>query len=295
MKKFFTTTCIVFFIALFYPHSASAAEMYFSSPTQNFKTGDKIYFDVFMDTEGQNSNAVEADIVFPQDLLEFVDYYSTGSVINGWVEVPASNGNSVRFAGIIAGGFSGLIDPVTNAVSAGRVTRLVFIAKKEGQGSLSFTEASVLANDGLGSPVITNTLPYEFSVSNEGASVADFSYDITPPEPFSPLVRRDERFYSGKYFVVFEAQDKETGIAYYKIKEGLRKWVVATSPYQLQDQSLTSVVRIIAVDKNGNEREARISLDQYPLSKAGLVVFVGLIVILIGVSIFAYVYTRKRK
>ncbi len=295
MKKIIISLCIVFLGIVVTPNSVFAAEVYFSSPTQNFKTGDKIYFDVFMDTEGQNSNAIEADIVFPQDLLEFVDYYGTGSVINGWVEVPASNGNSVHFAGIIAGGFSGLIDPVTSAVSAGRVTRLVFIAKKEGSGSLSFTEASVLANDGLGTPLHANTSPYEFSISNEGTPVADFSYDITPPEPFSPLVRRDERFYSGKYFIVFEAQDKETGIAYYKVKEGLRKWVVASSPYQLQDQSLTSVVRIVAVDKNGNEREARISLDQYPLSKAGLAVFIGLLVILIGVSIFAYVYTRKRK
>ena len=294
MKKFLSLTIFFLCISFGLPHISYATEVYFSSPVQDFKTGDKIYFDVFVDPDSENINALEMDLVFPGELLEFVDYYDTGSIINGWVEVPAVSGNSIRFAGIVAGGFSGLIDPVTNDISSGRVTRLVFVTKKEGSGSLSFTSSSVFKNDGLGTPLSTNTLPYEFSVSNDAVEIKDFSFDNTPPEIFSPLIKRDERFFEGKYFVVFEAKDKETGIAYYRIKEGLRKWTVAKSPYLLQDQSLRSTVKIVAVDKNGNEREARITLDD-SLSNAGLGLLVTLILILCAVIIFAYVYLKKKK
>lgn len=295
MKKYFFTITLAFLLLSVLPQVVLASEIYFSSPTQHFKTGDKIYFDIFLDTEGENINAIESEIVFPSELLEFTDYFDTGSIINGWVETPKINGNSVHFAGIIAGGFSGLIDPITNSVSSGRVTRLVFVAKSEGKGSLSFTSANTFENDGKGTQVVTKTLPYEFMVSNEGFLVDDFSYDTNPPEPFNPLVKRDNRFFDGKYFVVFDAKDKETGIASYRIKEGLNRWTNAKSPYLLKDQSLKSKIRIVAVDKNGNEREARIELGKTSARTLGLGVLMGLCALLIGVSIFAYVYTRKRK
>ncbi|MDQ5949600.1 MAG: hypothetical protein QG669_365 [Patescibacteria group bacterium] len=294
MKKFLLLCSIVLALMCGGTRTVFAAEVYFSSPTQDFKTGDKIYFDIFVDSLGESVNAIESDILFPQNLLEYVDYYETSSIITGWVEAPVMNGNSIHFAGIIAGGFSGLIDPVTNYVSPARVVRLVFLAKQEGVGSLSFASSEVFKNDGKGTALETKTLPYQFSISNEGTALLDFSYDTNPPEPFSPLIRRDERFFAGKYFVVFETRDKETGIAYFKVKEGLQSWVKAKSPYLLKDQSLTSLVKVVAVDKNGNEREAQISLDQNVFSKAGFWVFVGLLILLVGVIIFAYVYTRKK-
>ncbi|MBP6856429.1 MAG: hypothetical protein KBC42_01345 [Candidatus Pacebacteria bacterium] len=295
MKKFFYIITFAFLLLAVTPRATLASEIYFSSPTQHFKTGDKIYFDIFLDTEGKNTNAVEAEIIFPSEFLEFVDYFDTGSIINGWVETPALNGNSIRFAGIAAGGFSGLIDPVTNSVSSGRVTRLVFVAKSEGKGSLTFTSADTFLNDGLGTRGVTKTLPYEFMISNEGFSVDDFSFDTNPPEPFTLLVKRDNRFFDGKYFVVFDAKDKETGIASYRIKEGSSSWISAKSPYLLQDQSLKSTIRVIAVDKNGNEREAKIKFGNNLVSMLGLGVLIGLCALLIGVSIFAYVYTRKKE
>ncbi len=294
MKKLLLL-CIIAFFGFSMTHHALAAEVYFSSPTQDFKTGDKIYFDVYIDPENESINAIESDIIFPQDILEYVDYFDTNSIITGWIETPAVNGNSIHFAGIVAGGFSGLIDPVTNSVSAAKVTRLVFIAKKDGKGSLSFVSSQVFNNDGKGTVVETKTLPYEFSVSPEGVLVQDFSYDITPPEPFSVLVKRDDRFFQGKYFLAFEAKDKETGVSYYKVKEGFKKWVTAESPYLLKNQSLTSNIRVIAVDKNGNEREARIVFDKNPLSTLGMYVFIGLLVVLVAVSIYAYVYIIRRK
>lgn len=293
--KYLLRIIYIVVITLFFSHPLNAAEVYFSSPTQDFRTGDKIYFDIYLDPENEGVNAIETDIVFPQDMLEFVDYYDTNTIITSWVETPYVNGNSVHFAGIIAGGFDGLIDPVTNAISPAKIARLVFVTKMEGKGSLSFTDAKVLKNDGQGTLVDTNTLPYEFSVSNDGVPVQDFSYDTTPPEPFSVLVKRDDRFFQGKYFVVFEAKDKETGVAYYRIKEGFKKWDTAKSPYLLKDQSLTSTIRVVAVDKNGNEREARVVLDTNPLNILGMYVFIGLFIVLLIVSFYAYVYTHKKK
>jgi hypothetical protein len=295
MKKYFFTLMLGVLTFCVSPQVIYASELYFSSPTQHFKTGDKIYFDVFLNNEGESINAIEAELVFPYEILEFSNYYDTGSIINGWIESPTLNGNSIRFAGVSAGGFSGLIDPVTNTVSPGRVTRLVFIAKSDGEGSLSFTQAETFKNDGNGTEVATNTLPYQFLISNEGFATEDFSYDTNPPEPFEPQIKRDNRLFDGKYFIVFDAKDKETGIASYRIKEGFSKWINIKSLYVLQDQSLTSNIRIVAVDKNGNEREAVIKLGRSPVSTLGIIVLIAMCVLLIGVIIFAYAYTRRKK
>lgn len=292
MKKIIILFCIL--LGLYIPRTIFAAEVYFSSPLKEFKVGDTVYFDIQIDPEGTSINAIEGDIIYPNDLLEYVDYYETDSLITGWVETPYNNGNSLKFAGIISGGFTGLVEPVTNTVLPGKIVRFVFMTKKEGKGSLSFVDTSVYENDGMGTKLESHSLPYEFSVSLDAQDLESFSQDINPPEPFTPLVKRTERLFDGKYFLVFSAKDKETGIAYYKVKEGFSRWVRAESPYLLNDQSLRSNIRVIAVDKNGNERLEKVVFNKYPFERVGLMVFIGLVIMLVFVGLFAYVYFKKR-
>jgi hypothetical protein len=90
--------------------------------------------------------------------------------------------------------------------------------------------------------------------------------DNAIPEEFSLTLQRNQRTFGGKYYIVFNTTDKQTGIAYYEVIEepfdeaGLfgwgavtAPWVRTRSPYVLEDQSLNSTIRVKAVDKAGNE------------------------------------------
>ncbi len=90
----------------------------------------------------------------------------------------------------------------------------------------------------------------------------------------------DQRVFDGQYFIIFDAQDKQTGIDHYEVLESepgaesagesgrsdlIRRfikgktpqWKVAQSPYLLEDQKLQSEVHVKAVDKAGNERTVK--------------------------------------
>jgi len=90
--------------------------------------------------------------------------------------------------------------------------------------------------------------------------------DATSPEEFFAQVTEIE----GKKYLVFNAEDKTSGIDHYEIAEikdkGLfRKtkneidWKKVSSPYLLEDQELGGLIKIKAVDKAGNEKEYEIS------------------------------------
>ena len=69
----------------------------------------------------------------------------------------------------------------------------------------------------------------------------------------------------------FTTQDKGSGIERYEIQERRkptidnRSWIVAESPYVLNDQVLHSFIDIRAVDKAGNVRVATVP-PKYPLA-----------------------------
>jgi len=93
--------------------------------------------------------------------------------------------------------------------------------------------------------------------------------DATPPEFIEAIISKDQRVFDGKYFVSFFATDKDSGIAYYEIKEGERDFVRAVSPYVLEDQTLAGAVQIKVVDIADNEQitEAVIHVPTTPFYK----------------------------
>src|SRR5207247_2300689 len=106
--------------------------------------------------------------------------------------------------------------------------------------------------------------------------------DTVPPEPFEPQISRNPNIFNGKYFLSFAAQDKGSGIDHYEVCEDIGYriqdlgkiiarflniksyslnscFVTAESPYQLQDQTLKSVIFVKAIDKAGNERIVKVN------------------------------------
>lgn len=226
------------------------AELFFEVKNAEYGVNQLVDVGVFLDTEGEDINAVEGVFVFPPEFLTVRDIHDVGSVINFWVEKPrVSNGESLSFSGIVPGGYSS---------GRGLLFVVRFFTHKEGDIRIHFDSARLLKNDGLGTATDT-TLRQGSFVVRVGAPLVEEdilaqTVDTSIPEDFVPIVTRDPLLFDGQWFVVFATQDKGSGMSHFEIKEGNKPFVIAESPYLLQNQSLDKEISIRAIDRNNNVR-----------------------------------------
>lgn len=238
--------CILSFVAM----PAFAARMFFDAGTKELAIGQEFQVDVLLDTEGEDINAVEGTIIFPADHLLFVEVRDGSSVINLWIEPPAlKTREKIVFSGIVPGGYNG---------DKGLIFSLVFKANKDGSGLIEIRDSRALLNDGNGSQAALRALPFEVTVTGrQGAGDKEqetIAEDREPPESFRPEIAQSPDAFEGKYFLIFAAQDKNSGIDRYEVREGSGSFIPARSPYLLKNRKLDKKIFVKAVDKAGNER-----------------------------------------
>lgn len=247
--------CILFFIAT----PLFAADIFFE-PEKNIGLQDQFKMNVFLDTE-EPLNAIEGTVRFPTDLLEFKSLEDGNSIVNFWLEHSVSGKTGeVVFSGITPGGYQG---------SKGLIFSMTFLVKQEGRGTFSIHNAQVLQNDGKGTEAKLQTFDSQFIISKKISGIrmpVSETKDGDPPESFTPEIAQSPEMFDGKWFLVFVAQDKSSGIAHYEVKESrqkifsvFRRWSQAESPYVLKDQELRSFIFVQAIDKDGNVRIADIA------------------------------------
>lgn len=129
---------------------ATAANLNFSPSSGNYKIGDVFSVSVSVASPDKAINAVQANVKFPIDKLTLVSLAKVAGTIGLWVQEPtfSNTTGSASFEGII-------LNPGYQGVGANAIT-LTFRAKAEGNASLTFSQGAVLANDGLGTNVLTN-------------------------------------------------------------------------------------------------------------------------------------------
>jgi len=260
--------CFVILFSVFYflfsNSSVFAAEFFFKTQTNEWRVDDQFVTEFFLNTKGDDINAIEGRISYPKEFLELKEIRDGDSIVNFWIERPRVGNGEVVFSGITPGGYQG---------ENGLLFSLVFRTVQEGQGVIEIRDIMALKNDGKGTAAEARASNLSFLISEEVPEVQlPEIKDTESPESFVPKIAKDEGLFEGKWFVVFATQDKISGIDYYKIKESrqrllmfLSRWKVAESPYVLQDQDLRSHVVIKAVDRSGNERIVRVS-PRYPLA-----------------------------
>ncbi|MDO8442888.1 MAG: cohesin domain-containing protein [bacterium] len=281
---------ILFLLPIFYflfTFSAKAAELNLTSQTQTIGVGQQFQVDLALDTKGEDINAVEGKIIFPADLLEIKKINDGNSIINFWIDPVkncVSNGvkkpDEICFSGIVPGGYND---------SKGLIFSITFLAKKEGSGAIKFSGVKVLRNDGKGTPVDVKISNFQFAIKEVGLpkELPEIK-DTEPPEDFKPEIAQSPEIFDGKYFLVFATQDKMSGIANYKMREGEWGWFrIAESPYLLKDQDLKSFIYVKAIDKSGNERIAAVK-PKYPIKWYesmwiwSIIIAIGMIVAYLG-------------
>ena len=289
---------------LLFADKVLAAELFIGVPNQTriqtFSQGDEFQANVFLNTMGDSINTVQAKIFFADNLLELKEIRDGNSIVNFWIAQPkATQAGVVNFSGIITGGYTGTTGPLLS---------LVFSAKSIGSGAITFDNvANVLLNDGKGTQASLKTSPFKFSISKAGSAVqstVEPIKDVEPPEDFTSEVVQNSTMFDGKYFLVFAAQDKGSGIDYYEVYETKNetknltnvKWNTAESPYVLQDQSLQSFIYVKATDKAGNKKietvQPRYSAKWYKIWWIWFIIIIAGIII--GYFIKKFLWKRKK-
>ncbi len=242
---------------------AQAASIIFSasSPTpanRDFKV------DVMIDASGENLNAFGGTVSFPNDLLRVKEMNDGDSIVNFWLEKPhlASSTDpkdgAIVWSGITPQGFESVLGPYPGG-RPGKLFSIVFAPNGTGNGRIVLLNLRALIGDGKGSPANVTATPFYFSISGTATEGSPVRRDLNPPEGFRPEIASEPTVWNGRYFLVFGATDKESGIDHYEVRETRKgqeasDWVVAESPYLLKDQKLSSFISVKAVDRSGNER-----------------------------------------
>ncbi|MBP6884605.1 MAG: hypothetical protein KBC17_02145 [Candidatus Pacebacteria bacterium] len=187
MKKILFIFVITFALFLGGTNFAHAAGLSLSISKSEVVENEFITATVLVNTNSTSINNAEGIISFPADLLSVESINLNGSIFSIWVEQPSySNSNgTVSFNG-------GAPNPGYNGI-AGTIMRIVFRAKNAGAVQLSFSSASVYANDGLGTNVLSTKTPAIFQISNsiKSPKIEQSAEEDLGGVPLAPIVISD--------------------------------------------------------------------------------------------------------
>ncbi len=140
---------------------APESGMFFNPTSGNFKIGDLITVSVLLDSTKVPINAMEGEIVFPTDKLEVKSISTADSINTLWIPVNpylSTTTNTIIFSG-------GMLNPGFLGIG-GNILTLVFRAKASGVANLKFIDASMLADDGLGTSLTIQNQPASFNIAS---------------------------------------------------------------------------------------------------------------------------------
>jgi hypothetical protein len=174
MKKLIVTISSTFLLLLFIPavtKGVSGASLYFTPSAGNVAVGQEFNVVLKVSSSDEAINAAQATVIFPRAKLEVVRVTKAGSIFALWTEEPAAAQNlgQVAFAGgLPTPGFTG---------SGGTIINITFRAKNAGTATVGITGAAVLANDGVGTNILTSV----------GGATFTIQPGVVVPPPLPPI------------------------------------------------------------------------------------------------------------
>lgn len=142
-------TLIVLFLGLAVPQAVDAASLYLVPSSGSRTVGDSFNVTVSVNTDGVAINASNGSITFPTDILEVTGVSKAGT-FSLWTSEPSysnASGTVSYSGGLPTPGYTG---------SGGGIITITFRGKTEGTATVSISSGSVLANDGLGTNVLSS-------------------------------------------------------------------------------------------------------------------------------------------
>jgi hypothetical protein len=166
--------CVLFSVCFaMAPIGARAVTLYLLPQSQTVYQGDSFLVELRLDTEGEEINAIEANLKFPSDLLEIADFSKGGTIFNFWAQEPAQKDNTISFVGGRPAGFKG----------EGLILKINFLAKKLGKVTINFEdESKVLLNDGKGTQAKLNFLEGNYEILEKPENLPKISSRTHPDQ-----------------------------------------------------------------------------------------------------------------
>ena len=278
---------IVFVFIAAHPFAARAAELSFDP--QDLSIGLDGSFAVGINLSSDEMvNALEVKVAIPPSLRP-LDVSNGNSVLTLLVEGPSFDEASrvLSFSGIIPNGFSG------------QDARLATITFEPVPGyekaALSFLpDSRAYAREGVEVPLSGS--PIALPVVAAKRNLSNVVPDADAPEPFDPVVVRNQLLYNGYPTLSFFVTDKGSGVASIAVRESvwngwlsLGGWREAKSPYRLQDPWRVSTIEVRATDRAGNAYTAVL-----PPERSLIPVYIAALIFSIVLGFFMYVRMARR-
>jgi hypothetical protein len=288
---------ILAFCTILLPGSALASSVSIEANHSEFFVGDTILFSVRIDSEGENINAVEGDVLLDHaaGAVSLTDINTSGSQFSLWPvnPLPSERNTRISFAGGSPGGLTS-----NNAI----IFNIVLKLQETGQVALSLDNIGVYVHDGKGTrddvsvkDLIIDVLPKKADTKAADDWSSIVLSDTTPPEPFDVSMGQEESVFDGKKFLSFGTTDGQSGVSYYEVIEGTLPPARSSGTYVLQEQQKPVKVTVIAYDSAGNARESVYSspaLAPEAASYAAVWVFMGSI---LGIFLLVVAFKKMRK
>ena len=136
-----------------FPTGAAESSLYLSPNSGTFYVGSTFDVSIFVNTGGEDINAIQADLKFDSKKLQIASPTAGKSFISVWISQPTySNIEGTAF-------FQGGIPTPRINTSAGLVSTITFRGRASGIAKVEFLDSSkVLLNDGKGTPVFTTNI-----------------------------------------------------------------------------------------------------------------------------------------
>lgn len=150
--------------SFFCAHAAFAATLSVSSASSAVRVGDTVVVKVLVNAGGQAINTAEGTLQFPSDLLQAVSISKSSSIFSIWVEEPSFSNQTGKVS------FSGGLPSPGYQGNGGTVLSVSFRAKRAGTAAFSLANATVRANDGLGTNVLTSAGGLQLAVASAPAA-----------------------------------------------------------------------------------------------------------------------------
>jgi Cohesin domain len=170
MRKFFYSFLFVALLAagafLATPVFAAGASLYLSPSTGTEILNSKFTVAIKISTADQGINAGQASLTYDKSLIKVLSI-AKGSVFSLWTEEPtfSAGAGTIEFGGgVPRPGYTG---------NGGTVCVITFQAIKLGTAAINFTSGDLLANDGMGTNILTSM----------GAASFNITPKVTAPTP----------------------------------------------------------------------------------------------------------------
>lgn len=200
--RFALSFCVLIFAFCILVNGAGAvgATLFLAPSIGSFSVGSTFDVAVKVNTGGTAINTAEATLTFDPTALEVKNISKTNSIFSLWVQDPTFSNTD----GVI--NFAGGKPSPGHTGSSGKLITITFKALTTGAANVNFSSASVLADDGKGTNILSSLIPGAYTITTKEISVPAPSVPDTPsptpegvpapPVVFSSTHPEEDKWYS---------------------------------------------------------------------------------------------------